>query len=502
MIIGIDLGTTFSLVSYIGPNGTPTLCSSRSNAQEFQTPSVVHIGQRGALVGEIVEQLLVEEPGLPLCRFVKLQMGTDDIVYTDNEGYDYNSETVSALILKKIMQDAESATGEKVSGAVITIPAHFNEAQRKATIDAGRLADLPVKGLVEEPVAAATYFGHTASAKEKTLFVYDLGGGTLDATILQATETGLYVLATEGAANIGGKNFDEAIMALIQEQFRTQYGRDVTDDIEAMQSMRVFATAVKIELSKSGAGSVTRPILISGKPMRVTVNSSQFEAAVEPWLDASDLVCEEVLNAVGMSWSDIDELVLTGGSSLLPCIQNRLKEISSLSIGRISQEQPHAAVAFGAAIIAEQQYGHKQTIAPPIKQTVTTNELGIRAFDAEKNAPVFQPLIGKNVPLPIEQKQTVYTRSDDQKFVSVEVLQRKDVYSTPEMLDTFSFGPLEKPKKNAPITISIGFDVDGRVNIKAQEQHTGSSVEREVAANEEELLADQYQRIRNWTVVG
>ena len=502
MLVGIDLGTTFSLVSYVGSNGTPTLCPGKNNDQEFQTASVVHVGQRGALVGELVEQLLDEEPGLPLCRFVKLSMGKDDHVFTDQEGFDYNSETVSALILKKLKQDAEAATGEDISGAVITIPAHFNEAQRQATIDAGRLADLPVRGLVEEPVAAATYFGHGATTAEKTLFVFDLGGGTLDATVLQATETGLYVLATEGAANIGGKNFDEAIMDLIREQFRSQYGRDVENDKEAMQSLRVFATAAKIELSQAGVGSITKPILLSGKPMRVTINRVQFEQAVEPWLDASELVCEEALKAVGMSWSDIDELVLTGGSSLLPCIQQRLKDISNLPAGRTSQDQPHAAVAYGAAIIAEQKFGDKETIAPPIKQAVTTNELGIRVYDPDKKKPVFHPLIHKNVPVPVEQRQTVYTRSDEQESISIEVLQRKDQYSPPDVLGNFSFGPLKNAVKNSPIEVHLGFDEDGRVRVKAQDPRSGQHIDQEVSAAEGEALSDQYQRIRNWVVKG
>ena len=196
MLVGIDLGTTFSLIAYVGANGTPTLCPGRTDAQRFLTPSVVHVGIRGALVGDLVEQLLDDEPGLSVCRFAKLAMGTDGVVHRDHQDFAYRAETVSSLVLKKLRQDAEAVTGETITGAVITIPAHFNDAQRQATIDAARLADLPLRGLVEEPVAAAAYFGHHAKSAERTIFTFDLGGGTLDATILQATPTGLYVLAT------------------------------------------------------------------------------------------------------------------------------------------------------------------------------------------------------------------------------------------------------------------------------------------------------------------
>lgn len=502
MLVGIDLGTTFSLIAYVGANGTPTLCPGRTDAQRFLTPSVVHVGTRGALVGDLVEQLLDDEPGLSVCRFAKLAMGTDGVVHRDHEDFAYRAETVSSLVLKKLRQDAEAVTGEAITGAVITIPAHFNDAQRQATIDAARLADMPLRGLVEEPVAAAAYFGHHAKSAERTIFTFDLGGGTLDATILQATPTGLYVLATEGSANIGGKNFDEAIIALGREQFRTQFGRDLTGDLESLQRLRTFATAMKIELSKPGTGSVARPVILGGRPMRLTISRAQFEAAIKPWLEASTLVCEQALKAAGLAWADIDELVLTGGSSLVPCVQNRLRELSKLPPARISQDQPHAAVAYGAAILCEQQYGNRPTIAPPLRQSVTSNELGIRAYDHESRKVVFQPLIHKNVPVPVSRKQTVYTRSDDQATVAIEVVQRKDAHSPPELLGTFTFGPLTRPQRNSPIEVAIGFDEQGRVSASATDTRHGTRVEHAFAGAIQGDLDAQYQRIRNWVVKG
>jgi molecular chaperone DnaK len=502
MLVGIDLGTTFSLIAYVGANGTPTLCPSRVDAQRFLTPSVIHVGARGALVGDLVEQLLEEEPALPICRFAKLSMGTAATVLTDQEGFAYRAETASALVLKKLKLDAEAATGESISGAVITVPAHFNDAQRQATIDAARLADLPLRGLVEEPVAAAAYFGHHAKDAERTIFVFDLGGGTLDATILQATPTGLYVLATEGSANIGGKNFDEVIMALAREQFRSQFAKDFDGDPESLQRLRTFATGLKIELSKPGIGSVARPVILGGRPMRVTVSRAQFEKAAQPWLEASTLVCAQVLKASGLAWADIDELVLTGGSSLVPCVQLMLRELSKLPSGRMSQDQPHAAVAYGAAVLCEQQYGDRQTIAPPLRQSVTTNELGIRAFDNDQRKVVFQPLIHKNVAVPVTRKQTVYTRTDEQTSVAIEVVQRKDALSPPEELGTFTFGPLAKPQRNSPIDVAIGFNEIGRVTVSATDVRSGERVEHAFAGAAQGDLDAQYERIRAWTIKG
>jgi len=497
MLVGIDLGTTFSLISAIGSGGTPTLFPAQNDPNRFLTPSVVHIGPRGALVGDLVEHLLDEEPGLPLRRFAKLAMGTDETVFTDHDGFAYRAETISALILKKLVKDAEAATGEAVDGAVITIPAHFNEAQRRATIDAARLADLPVRGLVEEPVAAATYFGQKTKAGERTLFVFDLGGGTLDATILQATSAGLFVLATEGSTNIGGKNFDDVIMGLVREQFRVQYRMDLDDDPEAMQTLRRFATTTKLALSEAGTGAIAKPVLLKGKPMRVSLTRAQFEAAAEPWLDAAEVVCQQALAAVNMAWTDIDELVLTGGSSLLPCVQRKLRDLSGLPAGRTTQDQPHAAVAYGAAILAEQLYGNKPTLAPPLKQTVTSNELGIRAIDPKLGKAVFHPLIGKNLPVPCSQRQTVYTRSDTQATVTLEVLQRKDAHSPPDILGTMAFGPLKQKGKDRPIDIELGFDQDGRVSLKATDPRSGQRLDQVLDAARDDTIAQQYQRLRN-----
>lgn len=502
MLVGIDLGTTFSLISHVGPGGAPTLCPNQHDLKEFQTPSVVHVGERGALVGHLAENLLEEEPGLPLCRFAKLSMGREEGIFTDHQGFDYRPEAISALVLRKLKADAEAHTGEAVEGAVITIPAHFNEAQRQATVNAGRLADLPVLGLIEEPVAAATYFGHDTGTAERTLFVFDLGGGTLDATVLQASSEGLYVLATEGADNIGGKNFDDVIMDIVREQYQAQHRSPVPGDLATQQTLRRFATACKIELAQPSRGAVSRPIILGGRPMRVTFNRAQFDAAAEPWLEASRLVCEQALQAVGLGWSDIDELVLTGGSSQLPCVEALVKDLSRLPAQRIGHNQPHTSVAYGACILAEQRFGNQPTIAPPLRQTVTSNELGIRVFDHERGKAVFHPLVHKNVPVPVSARQSVYVREDGQEQVTLEVLQRKDAHAQPETLGRFSFGPLREARKNDPIEIELGFSEVGRVLVTARNPKTGDAIERELQEGEGDELRGQYRRVSELLIRG
>jgi molecular chaperone DnaK len=501
MIVGIDLGTTFSLISYINSAGTPTLCPSRRDPQRFQTPSVVHIGERGCLVGDLVEEMLVEEPALPVARFAKLMMGrAQEPVYTDTAGRGYSPEAISALILRKLKDDAEAAFSEPITGAVITVPANFNDAQRQATVNAGRLADIPVLGLVEEPLAAAAFFGLNTAGGERLIFVFDIGGGTLDATILSATPEGLYAIATEGADNIGGKNFDELIMGIVADQFRGQYGVDPRNDSEALQRLRMFATQAKIQLSAPATTVISRPVILLGKSLRVTFSRAQFETAAEPWLDACREVCERALKSQSLSWNDVDELILTGGSSLVPCVERRVREMSGLQPARIRREQPHASIAFGAALLAEQFHGKKKTAAPPLKQQVTSNELGLRVFDPLERKPIFHAMIEKNVPVPTTVKQTFYTQKAEQTSLAIELLQRKDPFTPAEPLGQFSFGPLRRPEANHPIAVELGYDGTGRVTVTATDGRTGESVAREFARSAEADLSSLYSHLQGLSI--
>jgi molecular chaperone DnaK len=501
MIVGIDLGTTFSLISYVNSAGTPTLIPSRRDPQRFQTPSVVHIGERGAIVGDLVEELLQEEPSLPVCRFAKLSMGhPEKTVLTDHLGQAYTAEAISALVLRKLKEDAESALSEPVTGAVITVPANFNDAQRQATVNAGRLADIPVLGLVEEPLAAATFFGLNTKGGERLIFVFDIGGGTLDATILSATPDGLYAIATEGADNIGGKNFDELIMGIVADQFRGQFGLDPRTDPEAAQRLRLFATQSKIALSAPATSVISKPVNLAGKSLRVTFTRQQFEAAAEPWLEACHEVCERALKSQSLAWDDIDELIMTGGSSLVPCVERKVREISALQPAKIRREQPHASIAYGAALLAEQFYGDKKTAAPPLKQQVTSNELGLRVFDPKERKPVFHAMIEKNVPVPTTAKQTFYTQKADQTSLSIELLQRKDPFTPPETLGQFTFGPIRRPEAGHPVSIEMGYDGTGRVTVTAADGRTGESVAREFSKQAEADLTAMYARLQKLPV--
>jgi molecular chaperone DnaK (HSP70) len=479
------------------------LCPDRRDIQSFHTPSVVYI-KNGVIVGDAVEKLLLENASLNICRFAKRSMGVPDPIYSDPEGYNYPAHAISALILRKLTLDVESSNpGEEIEKVVVSVPAHFNEAQRRATVDAARLADLPIVGLVEEPVAAAAFVSSSLGLKrdEKTLFVFDLGGGTLDCTVLQSTADGLYVIATEGAGTVGGKNFDEVLMEIALSQYKAEFHDDPRSDPASMQALRMFSTSLKLELAKPANRKSQRPLLLNGRLLRVTVTREQFEEASAVLLDACADVCERALHGASMDWGDIDHLILTGGGSQLPCIENRLRELSRLGPDRLRHHQPRASVAYGVAILAEQLYGSSKTIAPPLRQTVSTNELGLTVVDPVTQHPSFHCLIEKNVPLPSVAQQTVYGDTTVSAHITIQVQQRKDEYTAPETLGRYQFGPLPIGRRNIVLNLELGYNEDGRTFVKVKDAESGKSLDQMIDDKTETDLANLMRRLSGLTIL-
>jgi molecular chaperone DnaK len=497
MIVGIDLGTTFSAIARLNSTGVPVLCPDRRDNQSFHTPSVVHV-KNGILVGDSVEKFLMEDPSLNVCRFAKRKMGTADLIYKDAEGYEYPAHGVSALILRKLKLDAEVCWSQKIEKAVVSIPAHFNEAQRQATFNAARLAELPIVGLEEEPVAAATFCAACLAHKkdERTLFIFDLGGGTLDCTVLQSTPEGLYVLATEGAEAIGGKNFDELIMDMALEQYTAQYQDDPSQNSAAMQALRMFSTNMKLELARAGVRRAQRPLLINGNPLNVTVTREQFDAAAEVLLDACVEVCERVLKAAKLDWGQIDDFMMTGGGSQLPCVEERLRTVSEISGDRIHRHQPRASIAYGVALLANQKYGSgAASIAPPLRQTVSTNELGLVVMDPATQRPVFECLVEKNLSLPVFFTKKLYGNTQKSREIVIMVQQRKDRYTPPETLGRFHFGPLPPNLENIDLEVKLGYDEAGRVSVNIRDVQRAKTLDKIIGRQEEADLAELGQRV-------
>jgi molecular chaperone DnaK (HSP70) len=467
MIVGIDLGTTFSAVSVLNTVGIPTLIPDKKDHLSYHTPSVVSIANREAIIGEAVEKLLRVNPSLNVCRFAKKGMGHVDDIYTDDEAISYPAHAVSALILRKLKLDIEASQGEHITGAVIAVPAHFNDAQRRATIDAARLADLPVAGLVEEPVAAAVFSAaSTDQSQDRTLLVFDLGGGTLDVTALQSSPDGLYVLATDGSDKVGGRHFDQVIMEMAESHFRAIHRQVAIPSRESEQRLRLFATEAKFAMSDMNSSSVTRPLMLGNQVAQITLHRAHFEQAAKPLLDICAETCQRVLQAKRLNVQSFDQIILTGGSSQLPAVERLLREIFAIPPHRFKRHQVRSAVAYGTVLMAEQMHGSGgSTIAPPLRQTVSTHELGIRALD-EAGRPFFKCLIARNVALPASHEERFFVNTMRSNEVTAEVMQRKDSDHAPESLGVFRFGPLTSGRTDVPIKLQLGYETNGLINVR------------------------------------
>jgi molecular chaperone DnaK len=477
MHVGIDLGTTFSLIARVDAHGTPVVFPDLREAERFKTPSVVHLGPDGALVGQPVEELLEEAPALPVVRFVKLQMGNTEPVLVDAQGQAWLPEGIAALIVLKLLRDVRAYTDEPIESAIITVPAHFSDLQRRATWHAGQLAGLNVVDLVEEPLAAATHYGAHTVPPDSTLLVYDLGGGTFDATVLRAGKDGLDALATEGVSDLGGKNFDEAVMGLIAEQFRTAHHYDPLGDPVAAGQLRRQAEAIKIKLSSPGRGEVRTSLLLGGRAQEVILTRGQFERLTAPLIERSLTVCAATLKAAGLGWEAIDQVLLAGGSTLLPAVEAALRRASGKSGDRLKRQQPHMAVAYGAALLAAQRAGAPTGAAPRLRQRITGVDLGFRVFDPVRRAATIDVVIARNTPIPVRKTTTYYSNRADQKRVIVEVVQGRGEGGAAASLGHCAF-LLERPRKNHPLEVILGYDEHGLVTVIARDPDTGQEVKR------------------------
>ena len=475
MHLGIDLGTTYSLVSYLNAQGIPTLIPDQNNAREFRTPSIIHFSEEGCYVGSIVEDLLLDDPELLAHRFIKLEMGAETAVFKDAKGNDWRPEAISAIYLKKLLQDVEAQVGEDIESVVIAVPANFNDAQRRGTKIAARLAGLPTPTLIEEPIAAATFYGASQQVEE-TLFIYDLGGGTFDATVLQSSPDGLYALATQGRNDIGGKTINERLIAFLSKDFQSRTGLSVDSDQANATRLMQFAEDAKLKLSEPGVGQVRETLFLSGTAFEIILTRSQFEQIIEPLIDESILVCENCLKDAGMDWSMIDRLILAGGSSMMPMVLDKLRNRSGLPGSRIATKQPHQSIAYGAALVAAQLAG-KSANSPKLHRQIASNDLGLRVWNKALNAPDVEVLIKRNTPLPTEYTRTFYTTREDQTRLVIELVQKSaESIDEVQSLGHFAFGPLANPRKNLPVEITIKADMEGLLHITAKEPSSGQVI--------------------------
>ncbi len=460
--IGIDLGTTNSVVAVM-EGGKPTVIANAEGSRT--TPSIVGFAKNGErLVGQLAKRQAILNPDNTIIS-IKRHMGED---YKKNiDGKDYTPQEISAMILRKLADDASAYLGEKVTSAVITVPAYFNDAQRQATKDAGKIAGLDVLRIVNEPTAAALAYGLEKQNSEKVL-VFDLGGGTFDVSVLEIGDGVHEVLSTSGDTHLGGDDFDQKIIDWLCEEFKKQEGIDLRNDKQAMQRLKEAAEKAKCELSSVVETNINLPFITADangpKHLDMNLSRAKFEELSHDLLERCKTPVERAIKDAGISKSDLNEVVLVGGSTRIPAVQQLVKEYTGKDPNQ--SVNPDEVVAVGAAIQAGVLAGEVKDI---VLLDVTPLTLGIETLGG-----VMTPLVPRNTTIPVSKSQTFSTADDNQTAVDIHVLQgERPMASDNKSLGMFRLDGIPPAMKGMPqIEVTFDIDANGIVNVTAKDKAT------------------------------
>ncbi|HEY8481751.1 MAG TPA: Hsp70 family protein [Spirillospora sp.] len=471
--VGIDLGTTFSAVAVVRAGGRPELLWNREG--DHLTPSVVLFQDAGqVLVGKTAKNAAKDLPD-DCVQFVKRQMGNADWSFVDSHGGVHGAEELSALILKRLAEDASEALGEPVRDVVITVPAYFDDARRTATRQAGEIAGLNVLRLINEPTAAGIAFG-SGDMGEGTLLVYDLGGGTFDVTVMRVGGDELEVIATTGDRNLGGFDFDNRLMEHVAEQVREQGGPDLYDDGRLQGELREKCEQAKHALTRAAQ---TRLFFSdAGGTFTVTVTRERFEELTEDLLARTADAAEEVLEEADLTWAQIDRVLLVGGSTKMPMVREMIERVSGKAPD--TSVNPDEAVALGAAIVADYELTRKdesKAVVPYTIQDVTSQGLGVIAVEDDLVTEYNQIIIPKNTRIPCQEFQVFQTIAHHQRRLDLQVTEGDD--DDPEYVAKLVERPIRLPgglPKGAPVKVVMSYDIDGVVHVELIDLTSGRSL--------------------------
>ena len=462
-VIGIDLGTTNSCVAVMEGGEAVVIPNAEGNRT---TPSVVAFSKDGErMVGQVAKRQAITNPDRTVIS-IKREMGSDYKVTID--GKKYTPQEISAMILQKLKADAEAYLGETVTEAVITVPAYFTDSQRQATKDAGKIAGLDVKRIINEPTAAALAYGVDKEQSQK-IMVYDLGGGTFDVSILDIDDGVIEVLATAGNNRLGGDDFDECIMKYLVSEFKKSDGIDLSGDKVAMQRLKEAAEKAKIELSGVTTSNINLPYITADatgpKHLDVTLTRAKFNELTAHLVEATMGPVRQAMGDAGLSGSDISKVLLVGGSSRIPAVQEMVKKLTGKE--GFKGINPDECVAIGAAIQGGVLTGDVKGL---LLLDVTPLSLGIETMGG-----VMTKLIERNTTIPVKKSQIFTTAADNQTSVEVHVLQgEREMAQYNKTLGRFNLDGIAPARRGVPqIEVTFDIDANGIVNVSAKDLGTG-----------------------------